>query len=225
MSSDRKTAVLFDIDGTLVDSNYAHVDAWWRACHTAGQDVDAWRIHRCIGMDSSLLLETLLGSSDSEVATQAKTFHTAYYAEHFAELHMFAGVRDLLAELDRRGVAVVLATSAPEAELAVLRELLDIEGALWAVTSGDDVETAKPDPGIVQIALDRAGVDADAAVMVGDATWDVEACVRAGVRCIGVRTGGISGDELREAGAVAVYDDVAQLLAQLDDSPIAALAS
>lgn len=223
MPANPSTAVLFDIDGTLVDSNYPHVDAWWRAFHAAGHDVDAWRIHRLIGMDSSMLLEELVGSSDSELATTAKQYNTAFYAEHFPRLHLLPGVRELLSTLADRGHAVVLATSAPENELEVLRGLLDVEGVLWAVTSGEDVDTAKPDPGILQLAVDQAGVDPANAVMVGDAIWDARAAERAGVTCIGVRSGGIADSELLEAGAVAVFDDPADLLAHLDDSPIGAL--
>jgi HAD superfamily hydrolase (TIGR01509 family) len=223
MAETPRTAVLFDIDGTLVDSNYAHVDAWCRACHAAGQDVDAWRVHRAIGMDSARLLEDILGSSDSDLASTAKEHHTAYYAEHQPALHVFAGARELLAEVARRGHAVVLATSAPESELTVLRGLLDSEDVITAVTSSEDVDEAKPSPGIIQVALDRVGVDPANAVMVGDAMWDVEASGKVGVACIAVRSGGIGADELREAGAAAVVDDVAELLRTIDDGPIGAL--
>ena len=219
------TAVLFDIDGTLVDSNYAHVDAWWRACREAGAPVDAWRVHRAIGMDSAMLLETLLPDESDDVRSTAKTYHSAYYAEQMPRLRLLPGARDLLCAVAEAGHAVVLATSAPENELARLRELLDAEEWLTAVTSSEDVDDAKPDPGLIQVALDRAGVEADRAVMVGDAMWDVEASGKAGVRCVSVMTGGIGGDELRGAGAAAVYDDAAAVLADLRDGkgPIAEL--
>ena len=217
-------AVLFDIDGTLVDSNYAHVDAWAKAFRDVGRPVDAWRIHRSIGKDSALLVQGLLGDdADEDLVGRVKDAHTEHYASHLGEgtdLHVLAGATELLAELARRGHQVVLATSAPEEELAFLRELLDVEDALWAVTSSEDVDTAKPDPGIVEVALERAGVAPDRAVMVGDATWDVEAAARAGVASVGVLTGGFSRDELSQAGASSVYDDVAALLADLDGSPI-----
>ncbi|MFZ7088960.1 HAD family hydrolase [Curtobacterium sp. RRHDQ10] len=223
MADHPRTAVLFDIDGTLVDPNFQHVDAWRRAFDAVGEQVDAWRIHRLIGMDGSMLLEELLGTSESDAAQQAKAYQTAYFAEHLDRLHLLPGARELLGELSDRGHAVVLATSAPENELKTLRGLLGIEGALWAVTGGDDVEAAKPDPGIVQKALEQAGVDADHAVMVGDAMWDVRAAARAGVRCIGVRSGGVADSELTDAGAIAVYDDPADLLAHLGDSPLGSL--
>lgn len=217
------TAVLFDIDGTLADSNYAHIDAWWRAFRAVGESVDAWRVHRAIGMDSSMLLEELLPDASDEVRDTAKQFHTAFYSEHMPQLRLLPGARELLAAVAARGHAVVLATSAPQNELDRLLDLLDAGEWVSVVTSGEDVEQAKPDPGIVRIALERAGVDADHAVMVGDAMWDVESSGRVGVTCIGVMTGGIGGDELRGAGAAAVYDDAAALLADLDDSPIGAL--
>lgn len=223
MSDTPTTAVLFDIDGTLADSNYAHIDAWWRAFRAAGESVDAWRIHRAIGMDSSKLLESLLPDASEETRDTAKQFHTAFYSEHMPQLRLLPGARDLLEAVAGRGHAVVLATSAPQNELDRLLELLDAEEWIAAVTSSEDVEQAKPDPGIIEVALQKAGVDADHAVMVGDAMWDVESAERVGVTCIGVMTGGIGGDELRGAGAAAVYDDAAALLEDLDGSPIGSL--
>lgn len=223
MADAPSTAVLFDIDGTLVDSNYAHVDAWLRAFRALDLDVDGWRIHRAIGMDSGRLLEALLPDSSDEVRDTAKQYHSAYYAEHTPRLRLLPGARELLEAVAARGHAVVLATSAPEPELTGLRELLDVEQWLTAVTSSEDVEVAKPTPAIVEVALQKSGVAADRAVMVGDAMWDVEASGKVGVPCIGVMTGGIGGDELREAGAAAVYDDAAAVLAALDDGPIGAL--
>ncbi|MDY1003199.1 HAD family hydrolase [Curtobacterium sp. CFBP9011] len=223
MSDTPTTAVLFDIDGTLADSNYAHIDAWWRAFRAAGESVDAWRIHRAIGMDSSKLLESLLPDASEETRDTAKQFHTAFYSEHMPQLRLLPGARDLLEAVAGRGHAVVLATSAPQNELDRLLELLDAEQWIAAVTSSEDVEQAKPDPGIIEVALQKAGVDADHAVMVGDAMWDVESAERVGVTCIGVMTGGIGGDELRGAGAAAVYDDAAALLEDIDGSPIGPL--
>ncbi|MDM7888190.1 HAD family hydrolase [Curtobacterium sp. RHCJP20] len=220
------TAVLFDIDGTLADSNYAHVDAWWRAFRAAGESVDAWRIHRAIGMDSGRLLEELLPDASDEVRDQAKQFHTAFYSEHMPQLRLLPGARELLEAVADAGHAVVLATSAPESELSVLRDLLDASAWVTAETSSEDVEQAKPAPGIIQVALDKVGVAADRAVMVGDAMWDVESSGKVGLPCVGVMTGGIGGDELRGAGAAAVYDDAAAVLAafRAGEGPIAALA-
>jgi HAD superfamily hydrolase (TIGR01509 family) len=217
------TAVLFDIDGTLVDSNYAHVDAWWRAFRVTGQSVDAWRIHRLIGMDASRLLDELVPNMSDEDRDTAKQYQAAYFAEHMPRLRLLPGARELLEAVAARGHQVVLATSAPETELVRLRELLDAEQWISVVTSGEDVEEAKPAPDIVQVALDRAGVDPSNAVMIGDAMWDVETSGKVGVSCISVMTGGIGGDELRNAGAVAVYDDAAAVLADIEDGPIGSL--
>ena len=217
------TAVLFDIDGTLIDSNYAHVDAWSRAFDAVDADVPAWRIHRAIGMDSDRLLSALIGSADSDQAQQAKQFHTAYYAEHFHELRRLPGARELLAAVAEAGHAVVLATSAPEPELEVLRRVLASDDLITAVTGSEDVDDAKPAPGILEIAMARAGADASDTVMVGDAVWDVEAARNAGVPCIALRSGGTGPDELREAGAIAVYDDPAGLLASIRESAIGTL--
>lgn len=217
MSDTSATAVLFDIDGTLVDSNYAHIDAWWRAFRAAGESVDAWRIHRAIGMDSAKLLATLLPDASEATRDTAKQFHTAYYAEAMPRLRLLPGARDLLRAVSEAGHAVVLATSAPEHELTRLRELLDADEWVTAVTSAEDVEQAKPAPDIIAVALEKAGVSADAAVMVGDAMWDVESSGRVDVPCVAVMTGGIGGDELRRAGAAEVHDDAAAVLAALRD--------
>ncbi|RFA15933.1 HAD family hydrolase [Subtercola boreus] len=216
-------AVLFDIDGTLVDSNYLHVFAWSLALNDVGHRVDDWRIHALIGMDSAGLKDELLGDDADRLGNAASDAHSSRYAELAGELRPFAGARDLLAECALRGVRVVLATSAPADELKKLRDALDSEDSLYAVTSSEDVETAKPSPDLVRVALERAGVHASRAVMVGDTVWDIQAADRAGVRCIGVRSGGIGAAALEEAGAVAVYDDVAALLAAFDESPLAGL--
>ncbi|WP_042938274.1 HAD family hydrolase [Rhodococcus sp. AW25M09] len=213
-------AVLFDIDGTLVDSNFVHVSAWSRAFREAGRQVSAWRIHRCIGMDGSKLLESLVGSSDSALAAEAKRLHGEYYAAASTDLEVLPGARELLADIQSRGITVVLATSAPEAELSTLRDLLDVEDSVAVVTSGEDAEVAKPEPDIIAVALERAGVEPPRAVMVGDSVWDIEAAGRAGVRAIGVLSGGISRAELLDAGAVAVFDDPADLLANIENSPV-----
>ena len=215
-------AVLLDIDGTLVDSNYVHVDAWSRAFREAGHEVPSWRVHRSIGMDGSKLLEALVGSSDSALAQEAKTLHGEYYAAASKTLEILPGARELLAELNTREVTVVLATSAPESELSTLRDLLEVEDSVAVVTSGEDAEVAKPEPDIIGAALERAGVDAEHAIMVGDSVWDIESAGRAGVRAIGVLSGGISRAELLDAGAVAVFDDPADLLEHLAESPILA---
>ncbi|WP_440708058.1 HAD family hydrolase [Herbiconiux sp. YIM B11900] len=208
-------AVLFDIDGTLIDSNYLHVEAWMRAFDDVGAEVDAWTIHRSIGLDSAKLLEAALGDRLDELGERATDRHTVHYEPLQARLRPFAGARELIAELDGLGLRVVLATSAPPEEFEVLSRRLDVDEHLFEATNADDVETAKPEPDIIVSALEKAGVTADEAVMIGDARWDVIAADRAGVRTIGVLTGGIGEEELREAGAAEVYADVSAILKAL----------
>jgi len=214
------SAVLFDIDGTLVDSNYLHVDAWERAAADAGFPVSSWRLHRAIGMDSAMLLETVLEGATQEQRDRAKELHSEYYTGMASRLKVLPGARELLTAVAERGMRVVLATSAPENELEMLRDVLEIEDAVWSVTSSGDVETAKPEPDIVETALERGETDAAGAVFVGDSIWDVKAAAAAGVSTIGLRSGGVSEEELRGVGAIAVYDDPADLLEHLDESPL-----
>lgn len=216
----RPRAVLLDIDGTLVDSNYLHVETWARAFAELELAVDSWRIHRCIGMDSSRLLAELLGEKAGSFGDEAKRLHSRHFMEDGPRLRTFAGTRELLRALDRRGLTVVLSTSAPEDELAMLLQVIDSQDAVAAVTSAKDVEEAKPQPDVVEAALRESGVGAPDAVFVGDTVWDVIAATRAGIGCVGVLSGGISRAELADAGAIAVYDDVSQLLAELDGSPL-----
>jgi HAD superfamily hydrolase (TIGR01509 family) len=205
-------AVLFDIDGTLVDSNYLHVDTWDRAFVEAGHPVEGWRIHRAIGMDSAKLLEALLGDDPRGVADQAKSLHGDLYKAEAGRLRPFDGAAELVRALLARGVAVVLATSAPEDELEILLDVLGLSKDEVATTSSGDVDTAKPEPGIIEAALEKAGVAADRAVMVGDTVWDVIAAKRAGVGTVGVRSGGVSEEELTGAGAIEVHDGPRALL-------------
>jgi HAD superfamily hydrolase (TIGR01509 family) len=220
-TSTRPGAVLFDIDGTLVDSNFLHVHAWTRAFADAGHPVDAWRTHRAIGMGGSQLLAELLGDDADRLGDQAKQGHTDRYAELTPLLRPFDGARELVQAVSDRGAVVVLATSAPPEELEHLLAVLDLDDTLDAVTGDEDVDAAKPEPDLVQVALDKAGCSAESSVFVGDSRWDVVAATRAGVPCVGLLSGGTSAAELTEAGAIAVYDDVAALLADLDDGPLA----
>jgi HAD superfamily hydrolase (TIGR01509 family) len=218
-------AVLFDVDGTLVDSNYLHVLAWLRAFHSERIPVQAWKIHRSIGMDGATLIRSLAGDVDDGVAQRLQSLHSDFYRDTTAMLEPLPGARKLLQAVDELGLQVVLASSAPEDELSILRGVLDCDDIISAATSSRDVDTAKPDPDIVRIALNRAGVTAGQAVFIGDAVWDVEAAKRADVPCIGLRCGGTSQDELTDAGAVAVFDDPADLVDHLDTTPIAVLTS
>ncbi|NRG40465.1 HAD family hydrolase [Rathayibacter sp. VKM Ac-2835] len=218
------TAALFDIDGTLADTNFLHVEAWSRAFWQADLDVATWRIQRAIGADSSELLDLLLDDEvDDATRTLVKGLHAKNYAEASARIALLPGARELIRALAGRGVRVVLATSAPQNELEILLDVLDLGDTVHAVTSGEDVDTAKPSPDLISIALERAGVTTDHAIMVGDATWDVLAAERAGLATIAVQSGGTGEHELREAGAVAVYEDAAAILADLEGGPLASL--
>ncbi len=219
-------AVLFDVDGTLVDSNYLHIYAWMRAFDAEKVEVEAWRIHRCIGMDGTTLVKTLAGEETGQgQLDQLKNRHSEFYRESTHLLTPLPGARDLLRRVADLGLQVVLATSAPDDELRTLREVLDCDDVVSEVTSSEDVDTAKPQPDIVEVALDRAGVTASQAVFVGDAVWDCEAARRVDLTSIGVLTGGVSRGELSQAGASAVFEDAADLLAHLDSTPIGDLAA
>jgi HAD superfamily hydrolase (TIGR01549 family) len=213
------TAALFDVDGTLVDSNYLHVHAWRRAFHALDRDVDSWRVHRAIGKGSGKLLSSLLGDEDAErVGDRAKELHSRFYLETADLLRPFDRAPDLVRTLAGRGVRVVLATSAGPDELAALRRVLDVDDVVAGIVSGDDVEATKPDPEPVFAALDKAGTAPEDTIFVGDAVWDVHAAAKAGVRTVSVLSGGVGAAELTDAGAVAIYDDAAALLAGLDES-------
>jgi len=216
-----RPAVLFDVDGTLVDSNYLHIQAWSEAFDAAGSPVDDARIHRAIGMDSAKLLSSLLGDdAESSIGAKASKKHKKSYRKLAGRLRPFDSSKALLQRLFDGGLQVALVTSAPPDELAELRKALDSDAFVSMATSADDVETAKPEPDLIQVALDRAGVTATDAVMVGDAVWDGVAARRAGVPFIAVLTGGNSVAELTDAGAVAVYENVGELLQKLDTSPL-----
>ncbi|ROQ40708.1 HAD superfamily hydrolase (TIGR01509 family)/HAD superfamily hydrolase (TIGR01549 family) [Frondihabitans sp. PhB188] len=223
MSTEPATAVLFDIDGTLVSSNFLHVDAWNAAFSDLDLAVPSWRIQSAIGADGSELLEQLIPGESDEVRSRASELHAEHYQGLAPRLQLLPGARDLLRALSDRGCRVVLATSAPQQELEILLELLDADEFVYAVTSSEDVETAKPAPDIVSVALERSGADTDRAIMVGDAVWDCKAAAAAGLAAIAVRSGGTGRAELVEAGAVAVYDDTAALLADIDESPLRGL--
>ncbi len=223
MNASRSPAVLFDIDGTLVDSNYLHVHAWARAFYDVGIAVDAWRIHRSIGMDGSTLVNILSGGADNGVRERLKDLHSRYYKELTPMLRVLPGGRDVLERVASMGLQVVLATSAPDDELSVLLGVLDRDSLVSETTSSADVDTAKPKPDIIHVALDRAGVSADQAVFLGDSVWDAEACRRADVSSIGVLSGGISRGELTAGGARVVFEDARELTEHIDDTPIVEL--
>ncbi|MFF2502813.1 HAD family hydrolase [Streptomyces sp. NPDC058067] len=215
-------AALFDVDGTLVDTNHLHVVTWWEAFRQAGHDVPMHAVHRAIGLGSDDILTHLLGENrDKEQDAQIRAAHTALYGTYNDRLPQLQGAQDLLRNLAGRGWRIVLATSAGGPELKSLRRAIGADDVIWGVASADDVAEGKPAPDPVHRALELAETDADQAVFVGDTVWDMRAATAAGVRAIAVLCGGIPRTDLEEAGASAVYDSPADLLGQLDTSVLA----
>ncbi len=212
-------AALFDVDGTLVDTNYLHAITWWEAFGQAGYDVPMAHIHRAIGMGSDQLLDALLPAGrDREGDGAVRAAHSTLYATYWSRLRPFKDAAALLRACKRRGLRVVLASSADEREFAALRAALHADDVIDAATSSADVEQTKPAPDLVQVALEKARVAPDSAVFVGDTVWDVQACGKAGVPCIGLLSGGFGREELLGAGAAEVFDGPAELLAALPET-------
>ncbi len=213
-------AVIFDVDGTLVDTNYLHTLAWSRGVRDAGETVSMSAIHRLIGMGSDQLVEELLGHESDE----ASDGHSRHFKKLMPEIEAFPGASDLLEEVHRRGAKVVLATSASEHELEAMLEAVDApDGSIDHVTKKDDVEHSKPAPDIFEAAMKKMDLVPEQTLVVGDTPWDVEAAAKLGVKTVCVLTGGSTAEQLKDAGAIAVYEDVAELLAELDDSPVGKL--
>ncbi|MDQ3850673.1 MAG: HAD family hydrolase [Actinomycetota bacterium] len=211
------TAIL-DVDGTLVDSNYHHAIAWFRALRLHGVVLPVWRIHRAMGMGGDQLLGHLVGEGFEEQHGQdVRGAEKALYGQLISEVQAAEGARGLMEDLKGRGCTVILASSAKPEELAHYLDLLDARGLADDWTDSSDVATTKPAPDLVQVALDKAG--GPPAVMVGDSTWDCEAAKRAKVDTIAVRTGGYGVEELREAGADPVFDSVVALREGLSSTP------
>ncbi|MFJ2240270.1 HAD family hydrolase [Streptomyces sp. NPDC087859] len=219
-------AAVFDVDGTLVDTNHLHVATWWEAFRQAGHDVPMHAIHRAVGLGSEDLVAHLIGEHRAKREADAlSSAHKALYGQYFDRLPALRDAGRLLRRLEHEGWTVVLATSAGGAELSALRRAIGADDAITATASADDVTEGKPAPEPVEHALELAGVPPERALFVGDTVWDMKAGSRAGVCCVGVLCGGIPRADLVEAGAETVYDDPAQLLASLADSPFARLSS
>lgn len=178
-------------------------------------------IHRSVGMGSENLVEQVLGKEALDQVDQLADSHKALYAAYWPALRLLPAARDLVVRCHEAGLVTVLASSASERELTVLKQVLDADDYLDHSTSSDDASSSKPDPDIVLAALKKAELEPGDAIFVGDAVWDVEASAKAGLTCIGLESGGTSAAELRDAGAVAVYRDPADLLAAFDESPLA----
>ncbi|NUS17310.1 MAG: HAD family hydrolase [Streptomyces sp.] len=222
-----RSAALFDVDGTLMDTVQLHTVAWWEALRQSGRTVAMTDIQRAIGMGSEHLLDALAGE-DRERSGDAglKTAHDTLYAQFWSRLAPLERAADLLRACAGRGLRVVLASSASGREADVMVRALGAGDAVHAVTTADDVESSKPAPDVVRRALDRAGVPPERAVFVGDAVWDLRSARKAGVTGLGVLSGGgYSREELLDSGAARVYRSPADLLDHLDGSPIGALAA
>jgi HAD superfamily hydrolase (TIGR01549 family) len=214
-------AAILDIDGTLVDTNYHHVIAWYRAFHQHDVVLPMWRIHRHIGMGGDHLVEALGGEQlEQEKGDDIRAAEKVLYSELIGEVEPLEGARELIVDLKERGHAVVLASSAKADEVDHYLDLLDARELADGWTTSADVEATKPEPDLVQAAVEKAG--GGEAVMIGDSTWDCEAAKRAGIATVAVLTGGFSEAELRDAGAVAVYQSIDELRGSLDETPLTA---
>lgn len=211
---------VLDIDGTLVDTNYQHAIAWYRAFRAHRIILPIWRIHRHIGMGGDQLVAALTDSdTEREHGDAIRDTETERYFELIDEVETMHRSRELIETLKQRGHIVVLASSAKEDEVDHYLDLLDARELADAWTTSADVERTKPAPDLVSAALERARV-IDDAVMVGDTPWDVKAAKQAGVGTLAVLTGGFSEQELRDAGAVDVFESVGSLCESLDRTPL-----
>jgi HAD superfamily hydrolase (TIGR01509 family) len=214
-------AAILDVDGTLVDTNYQHSIAWYRAFRQNDVVLPIWRIHRHIGMGGDQLVKSLAGEQlETEKGDDIRAAESVLYGELMTEVEPLEGARDLIEDLKQRGHAVVLASSAKAHEVEHYLDLLDARELADGWTTSADVEATKPEPDLVVAAVEKAG--GGDAVMVGDSVWDCEAAKRAGLDTIAVLTGGFSEAELREAGALAVYSSITELRESLDETPLAA---
>ena len=212
-------AVLLDLDGTLVDSNYFHTVSWWRALSATGHTVPMARIHRLVGMGADQFLEELLGQYDEAMEDA--------WQEEFAKVRddivALPGAADLARAVKERGATVVLATSGKPDDVEVLRRTLGADEWIDSAVNSSEVDASKPSPDIFARALEVAGVGPAEAVVVGDTVWDVKAASACDLRCVALTCGGIARAELEEAGAAAVYRDPEDLVGALDGSPLGRL--
>lgn len=219
-------AVLFDIDGTLVDSNDMHVLAWEEAFAGVGARFDRQIIHDQIGKGTDMLVPTLLPEADEAQQEQLGEAHGDVFKRKFLkQARPFAQAHDLLAHAHAAGQKVVLASSASAEELDHYLGLLDARDLVSATTSSDDVKNTKPAPDIFATALEKiAPLTAQDVIVVGDTPYDIEAAAKCGIATIALRSGKFPDKVLREAGAIAVYDDAAALLADYAHSPLGSVA-
>lgn len=203
--------VIFDVDGTLMDTNYLHVEAWARAFSAVKHPVPRAAIHRQIGKGADLMLGALL--TDKALHGQANELHSQFFAEMKGHAYPLPGAKEIIATLSSQQIAIWLATSAKAEELEHHVQSLEAKDKLAGMVSSDDVASAKPAPDIFQLTLERAGCSPQESIVIGDTIWDIQSAQGCGLQTIAVRTGGaFSREELHAAGAVAVYKDCADLL-------------
>jgi HAD superfamily hydrolase (TIGR01549 family) len=212
-------AVLLDLDGTLVDANYHHALAWYRAFRRFEIVLPVWRLHRHIGMGGDQYVAAVAGVDvERRCGDELRDAHASEFEPLRDECEPLEGTRELLAELRRRGRTLVVASSSSKDDLEFFLGKLGGSDVVDGYTTKDDVERTKPHPDPIQAALEQAGTDD--AVMLGDSGWDVEAAAKAKLQTVCVLTGGWSEQELHDAGAAAVYESIPQLLEELDESPL-----
>jgi HAD superfamily hydrolase (TIGR01549 family) len=212
-------AAILDIDGTLVDTNYQHAIAWYEAFRQNKVILPVWRIHRHIGMGGDQLVRALAGEEvEHELGDDIRSAEKALYMASIDSVEPLDGARELIEDLKGQGRKVVLASSAKAEEVDHYLDLLDARELVDGWTTSADVEKTKPDPDLVIAALENLGTRD--AVMVGDTPWDVKAARGADVDTVCVLTGGFSDDELREAGAVAVFESIVELRERIAETPL-----
>ena len=214
-----KPAAILDIDGTLVDSNYFHAVAWYRAMRAHDHTLPMWRIHRAIGMGGDQMIAALLGDDVEErEGDDIRDVEKERYFELIEEVQPLEGARELIEDLKRTDHRVVLASSAKPDEVEHYLDLLDARELADAWTTSGDVENTKPAPDLVNSALEKIG--GGPAVMVGDSTWDCKAARNAGVETLAVLTGGFSAQELFDAGALSVFGSLTELRERLPSTAL-----
>jgi phosphoglycolate phosphatase-like HAD superfamily hydrolase len=217
-------AAVLDIDGTLVDTNYHHTIAWYRAFRACGVMLELWRIHRHIGMGGDQLVSAI---ADEEVeerfGDEIRRVEGELYMDLIDEVRPFEGAHELIADLRQVADSVVLASSAKQHEVDHYLDLLDAREVASDWTTSADVDSTKPEPDLVHVAMEKVG--ADAGLMIGDTRWDCRAAARAGIPAVAVLTGGFGEAELREAGAVDVFIGIEELREGLDGLPVIGRAS
>ena len=212
-------AAILDIDGTLVDTNYQHAIAWYRAFRDNGIVLSVWRIHRSIGMGGDHLVEALAGEDvERAQGDDIRDAEKGHYARLIDEVEPLSGSKELIGELKDRGHAVVLSSSAKQEEVDHYLDQLEARELADGWTTSADVDATKPEPDLVKAAVEKAG--GGEAVMVGDSTFDCEAARRAGLETVAVLTGGFSEQELQEAGAIAVFSSIDELRESLGETPL-----